>query len=193
MGVRGGIHVLRPTPGIDSPSISGLMILVLLRFVHFAVIELQWSWAYSCEQTARIFNVKRQNVQMMGKLHRESIFGPNPAVLPPELPRKVSGRGSLAFKGGEFSEQFKVFKEHHLKEILNYVRERNRSMAGICTIRSIQAHLIHKYGIEFKYSTIRYGLVHRLELKYRTTLDKRIIFTPQRIILADDFCIKLNH
>ena len=59
-------------------------------------------------------------------------------------------------------------------------------------MRAIQAHLIHKYGITFKYHTIRYGLVHRLELKYRTTLGKRLIFTPQRIILADNFCEKIH-
>ena len=170
---------------------TSLMILVVLRFIYYAVAELQWSWHASCHQVAVIFKLKRQTVQTMGKLHRESVLGSSPSKLPPELPRKVSGRGSEAFKHGEFSENFKLIKEHHLKEILQYVRERNRSMSGICTVRSIQAHLIHLYGIKFKYSTIRYALVDRLGLKYRTTLGKRLIFTPQRIILADTFCEKL--
>ena len=64
-------------------------------------------------------------------------------------------------------------------------------MSGICTVRSIQAHLLHKFGKMFKYSTVRYGLAVRLGLKYRNAMKKRIIFTPQRIILADTFCEKV--
>ena len=51
--------------------------------------------------------------------------------------------------------------------------------------------MFQKYGKVFKYTTIRYGLVVRLGLKYRTTSKTRLVFTPQRIALADEFCVKL--
>ena len=111
--------------------------------------------------------------------------------MPPELPRKISGRGSLKFKVNDVDGRFKIIKEDHLKEILSFVRERNRSMAGICSVRSIQEHIYHKFDKLFKYHTIRYALAVRLGLKYRSAIRKRLVFTPQRILLADEFCHKL--
>ena len=103
----------------------------------------------------------------------------------------VRGRGSAKFKANDVDERFKLIKEEHLKCILNFVRERNRSMSGMCSVRAIQAHLLQQYGTVFKYHTVRYGLAVRLGLKYRTTRATRIVFTPQRITLADDFCRNL--
>ena len=135
-----------------------------------------------------MFSVNKKTVAKMGNLHLDS---PDDVVLPPELPMKVRGRGSTTFKANDVDERFKVIKEHHLVSMLNFVRERNRSMSGICTVRGIQAHLLQKFGKLFKYHTIRYGLAERLGLKYRSTRGTRVVFTPQRISLADDFCEKL--
>ena len=123
----------------------------------------------------------------MGKLHLRS---PETVILPPELPLKLRGRGSAKFKANDVDERFKKIKERHLKTILEFVRERNRSMAGVCTVRSIQAHLFDKYGETFRYYTIRYALSVRLGLKYRSARGSRLVFTPQRIRihLADTFC-----
>ena len=164
------------------------MISVLLRFVYYAVTHLNWSWTASIQQAGNIFYLRPANVNKMARLHLESPAG---VLLPPELPRKVYGRGSAKFKANDVDEKFKVIKEEHLKAILNFVRERNQSMSGMCTVRAIQAHLFQKYGKVFKYTTIRYGLVVRLGLKYRTTSKTRLVFTPQRIALADEFCVKI--
>ena len=109
-------------------------------------------------------------------------------MFPLELPLKVRGRGSEMFKAHDVDERFKVVKERHLKCILKFVRERNRSMSGVCTIRLIQAHLLVKYGKLFKYPTLRYALTVWLGLKFRSAMGNRIVSTPQRIHLADDFC-----
>ena len=122
------------------------MILVLLRFVYHAVVNLNWSWNASCKEAGAIFNIKPYTVHKLGKLHRDI----NNNLLPPELPRKTCGRGSDTFKANDVEGRFKKLKEHHLAESLNYVRERNRSMSGICTVLSVQSHLFHEYNIMFK-------------------------------------------
>ena len=164
------------------------MIVVLLRFLYYCVVKLNWSWRASCDMCSDIFNVNAATVGKLGKLHRQASAD---VLLPPELPRKVRGRGSDLFKANDVNERFKIIKEEHLKCILNFVRERNRSMSGMCTVRTIVAHLLQKYGKLFKYHTVRYALAVRLGLKYRTTRGSRIVFTPQRIHLADTFCEKI--
>lgn len=161
------------------------MITVLLRFVYHAVVNLNWSWRASCNEASNIFCLNAATVNKMGKLHLGS---PETVILPPELPLKLRGRGSAKFKANDVDERFKKIKERHLKTILEFVRERNRSMAGVCTVRSIQAHLFDKYGETFRYYTIRYALSVRLGLKYRSARGSRLVFTPQRIHLADTFC-----
>lgn len=61
----------------------------------------------------------------------------------------------------------------------------------MCTVRAIQAHLYKQFNKKFKATTVRYALAVRLGLKYRTTTKTRLVFTPQRIALADSFCEKL--
>ena len=144
------------------------MILIVLRFVYHAVVNLNWSWNASCNEASAIFNIKRHTVHKMGMLHMEQ----NRNGMPPEIPQKKRGRGSDLFKQRDDDGRFMVLKERHLTEILSYVRERNRSMAGICTIRGIVTHLMYKFGKEFKYHTVRYALTVRLGLKYRSVIKK---------------------
>ena len=164
------------------------MITVLLRFVYHAVVNLNWSMSAACKEAGTIFNLKVKTVRQMATLHLQA---PADVVLPPELPVKIRGRGSATYKANDTDERFKVIKEVHLKTMLNFVRERNQSMAGMCTVRAIQAHLLQKFNKMFKYTTIWYGLSVRLGLKYRTTAKRRLVFTSQRIALADAFCVKL--
>ena len=184
------IHGLARLRKVTPPGFhwTSLMITVLLRFVYYAVVHLNWSWHASSDCASEIFNVRIQTVKKFGTLHLQS---PEDVVLPPELSLMVRGRGSIKFKANDVDERFKIIKENHLKRILIFVRERNRSMAGMCTVRSIQAHLLQKFGVLFKYPTVRYALAVRLGLKYRTTRGTRIVFTPQRIHLADNFCVKI--
>ena len=173
------VHALARIRSATPPGFhwTGVMIMVLLRFVYHAVVNLNWSWSDSCKEAGAIFKLKPHTVHRMGTLHLQT----DGTSFPPELPRKTTGRGSELFKQNDVEGRFKILKDDHLKEILSYVRERNRSMAGVCTVRSIQAHLLHKFGISFKYHTVRYALTERLGLKYRNAIKKRLVFTPHRI------------
>lgn len=181
----GLVRVLNATP--SGFHWTSLMIAVLLRFFYHVVVNLNRSWNVSCKETSVIIHVNPTTVNQMAKLHLESSAT---VVLPPEFPVKVRGRGSVKYKANDIDERFKVIKEEHLKSMIHFIRERNRSMSGMCTVRALQAHLLQKFGKIFKYPTIRYALAVRLGLRYRTTRKTRLVFTPQRILLADDFCVK---
>lgn len=167
-----------------------LMLVVVLRFVFHAVVHLNWSWSSSTQEAGRIFNIRSRNVQIVG-LQYINPAGDALQILPRELARKKVGRGSAKFLANDVDERFKVLKAEHLTAILEYVRSRNRSMSGMCTVRAIQAHLLHKFNKLLKPSTILYGMRVRLGLKYRSTSGKRIVFTAHRIQLADEFCEKI--
>ena len=156
---------------------TSLMITVLLRFVYHAVVNLNWSWSGACKEAGNIFHLKPHTVHKMGMLHRDA---PD-QILPPELPTKKRGRGSDTFKVNDADGRFKVIKDHHLSDILGYVRERNRSMSGVCTVRSIMAYMFQRTGLLFKYNTVRYALKVRLGLKFHIADKKRLVFTPGRI------------
>ena len=174
-------------PGFHWPK---LMLVVVLRFVFHAVVRLNWSWTSSTREAAVIFNIKHRNVQSIAAQYIDPEDGLQ--VFPRELERKKRGRGSAKFIANDVDERFKVIKRVHLTSILEYVRTRNRSMCGVCTVRAIQAHLMQKFNKLFKPSTILYAMKVRLGLKYRSTMGKRIVFTPHRIKLADEFCVKLH-
>ena len=80
----------------------------------------------------------------------------------------------------------------HLKEIVDFVTERNVSQRGMCNVKSIQAHLYSKYGIYFKAHVIYHALKSRLKFKYRTPLCRRIVFSEQRTELGIKFCGELD-
>ena len=61
-------------------------------------------------------------------------------------------------------------------------------MRGMCTIRGVQAHLYKKFGKMFKYYNLWYAMSARLGLRYRTVVNKRIVFSQARIKVADCFC-----
>ena len=80
----------------------------------------------------------------------------------------------------------------HLKEIVDFVTERNVSQRGMCNVKSIQAHLYSKYGIYFKAHVIYHALKSRLKFKYHTPLCRRIVFSEQRTELGIKFCGELD-
>ena len=110
---------------------TALMITVLLRFVYYAVVKLNWSWNTSCDTASDIFSVNVATVRKFDNLHLQT---PEDVALPPELPLAVRGRGSAKFKANDVNERFKLIKEEHLKCILTFVRERNRSWSGMYSV-----------------------------------------------------------
>ena len=80
----------------------------------------------------------------------------------------------------------------HLKEIVEFVNERNVSQRGMCNVKAIQAHLDRKFDIYFEHHVVYYALKHRLKFKYRTPLCRRIVFSEERTDLGIDFCRHLD-
>ena len=168
---------------------TSLMVLLLLKFVYHFVVSLNWSWTQACVKAAEVFGIKEVNVFTLAKMHRDS----DSDGLPSELPQKKRGRGSIKFKANDRIEQkYTVLKEEVLVDILEFVRNRNKNMKGMCTVRAVQAHLFKEHQTLFKYKTVWYAMSKRLGLKYKTAMKKRVVFTDARLGTADEFVVKLD-
>ena len=165
-----------------------MMVLVLLRFIYYFVVDMNWSWTRTCGQASQVFGIQRNTVFALGRMHRDS----DTEGLPPELPQRIRGRGSVKFKMNDVDEKYCKLKNHHLVDILEYVRTRNREMKGMCTVRGVQAHLYSTHQKLFKYKTVWYAMSERLGLRYKTAFKKRIVFTEGRIKTADFFVTQLD-
>ena len=168
--------------------LTSLMIVMLIKFVYYFIIDLNWGWTQACVKAAEVFKIKRDNVYHLVKLHRDS----DTDGLPVELPQKKRGRGSEKFKTNDVDERFAKLKKNVLVDILEYVRLRNTTMKGVCTVRGVQAHIFKVHRNLFPYHTIWYAMKHRLGLRYKTACRKRIVFTEARLETADDFVLNLD-
>lgn len=148
--------------------LTSLMILVVLKFTYYCIVRMNWSWTQACYKTAEIFGIKTANVFKLARTHRDS----GSDGLPAELTLKKRGRGSDTFKQNDVDERFTKLKKRVLVDILDFVRERNRNMKGMCTVRAVQAHIFQKHNLMFKYKTVWYAMSERLGLKYKTALKK---------------------
>ena len=72
------------------------------------------------------------------------------------------------------------------------MNERNVSQRGMCNVKAIQSHLLHKYGIYFEHHVVYYALRTRLKFKYRTPMCRRIVFSAERTELGIKFCRELD-
>ena len=86
------------------------MILVMLRFVFGLLVHFNWSWTQAIVTTAKLCNVKTNNMFTFAKTYIESDAG-----MPSELPQKMRGRGSLKFISNHGKDFFSKLKEvaHH--------------------------------------------------------------------------------
>ena len=165
---------------------SSTMIVILLRLVFGLMVRINWGWTASVGFAATILNVDERNVFWFVNQY---LVDTN--INPEEKEMKTRGRGSDKFKAGG-ADRYSELKEAHLLMITDYVIERNLTQRGLCTVKSIQAHLLTKTGIFFKEHVVWYALSKRLGFKYRTPLKRRIIFSPERTQLGIEFCRKLD-
>ena len=165
---------------------TSTMIVVLLKIVFGMMVRVNWGWTASVGFAAALLNLDERNVFKFGN---EYLDGTN--ILPEERQCKTRGRGSDKFKAGG-ADRYSELKERHLKMIVDYVHERNLTQRGMCTVKSVQAHLLTKTGIFFKEHVVWYALSKRLGFKYRTPLKRRIIFSPERTQLGIEFCRNLD-
>ena len=115
-------------------------------------------------------------------------------MLSVELDQQKRGRGSQKFLANDAVEQqFTKLKKEILVDILEFVRERNRNMKGMCTVRAVQVNVFQKHDIMFPYHTIWYAMSKRLGLRYKTACKKRLVFTEARLGTCDEFVTKLDH
>ena len=133
-----------------------------------------------------MFGIKRDTVYKFCKNYLAS-----DVIVPEELQVKVKGRGSETFKFGG-ADRYSEMKELHLREIVEFVTERNVSQRGMCNVKSIQAHLLSWCGKYFEKHVVLYALRTRLGFKYRTPLCRRIVFSPARVQLAFKFVSHLD-
>ena len=128
----------------------------------------------------------------MFKLAKSYVNADTSVINPVPLEIQQRGRGSEKFKANGI-DRYSLLKEVHLAEIMRYVVERNTTQRGMCTVKSIQAHLLQWCGIFFLDHVVYYALRTRLGFKYRTPACKRIVFSAERIQSAFTFCRKLDH
>ena len=163
-----------------------IMIALLLRVFFNIIVLFNWNWTATAEFIAKVFAIKRDTVYRFCKKYLAS-----DVIAPEELEVKIKGRGSETFKLGG-ADRYSEMKERHLRQIVEFVTERNVSQRGMCNVKSIQANLLSWCGKYFEPHVVLYALKTRLGFKYRTPLCRRIVFSPERVQLAFTFVGKMD-
>ena len=108
---------------------------MVLKLVYFLVVTMNWTWIKSVYKASEIFGIHKQNVFKMAKGHRDN----STLVWLSELPQKTRDRGSITFKANNDIEQkYTKLKKEVLVDVLEFVRNRNRNMRGMCTVRGTE-------------------------------------------------------
>ena len=163
------------------------MLAVMLRCLFGLIINFNWGWTKSVYTVSQLLHIKKDTIFKIGKAYLNA-----DDITPIPLEMRQRGRGSDTFKANG-SDRYSLLKEVHLQEIMQYVVERNISQRGMCTVKSIQAHLLQWCGTFFEHHVVYYALSKRLGFKYRSPACKRLVFSPERTQQAFKFCGKMDY
>ena len=160
--------------------------IMLLQFLFSVLTDYNCFLSDAVTKAAAIFQWQRKEIFKVSADYLES-----PETALEGAVHNKRGRGSETFIR-RYGDRFCVLKNEHAKEILEYVRIANDQRGGMVTAGRIQAHLLDRFAVVFKRSTIYYCLKKRLKLRYANAGKPRLIYTPARRRTAIVFCSKYD-